>query len=495
MTTSSGTSPERPKSNLLIVDDEHVFRHALKLNLERLGHQVSEASTLAEARSLLGLGEELPLSPIHLVLCDWKLGDENGLDLLHEINSARHTTSDTQADVLFMSAHASYQVALSAIDAGASDFITKPFEIPELIFRVNKLLSTRFLRGRLNALEHGDHETSEDRLGGLMGRSPQMRSVFRLIRRVAQSQSKLLITGESGTGKGLAARVIHQLSDRRDQPFIALNCSTLPEYLIESELFGHVKGSFTHAQNDRKGLIEEAEGGTLFLDEIGELPLALQAKLLRVLQEGEVRRVGANHSKHVDVRVIAATLKDLMHEVEAGRFRGDLYYRLNVIPIELPALRDRPDDLPLLIDQITGRLCAKMKMTRPQLQAEILSIFQNYRWPGNIRELENTIEHALVICSDDLITLDDLPRSLLKSIDKERRQDSLVDHSKGIYGTDLTGSDNLSIKSRTRILEEMLIKEALRRSGGVKTQAAKTLEISTKTLLYKLRDYAIEDEL
>lgn len=488
-------SPDRavPMSRLLIVDDEQVLRLALKLNLTRLGYSVEEASNIQEAKVLLGLCEDssLDVAPIDLVLCDWRLGEENGIELIQEI--AHSAARPIKPDILFMSAHASHQVALSAIHAGASDFIAKPFETAELVFRVKKLLEERAVRIRLRNLETLSLE-HEDQLGGLVGRTPEMKSLFQLIRRVAPSQSKLLITGESGTGKELVARVIHQLSGHPESPFIALNCAALPEHLIESELFGHVKGAFTHAQKDRRGLIEEANGGTLFLDEIGELPLALQAKLLRVLQEGEVRRVGSNEARQLTVRFIAATLKDLDHEVQVGRFRRDLYYRLNVIPIEIPPLRQRLSDIPALVTVSIKRLAKRLEIDPPQISQQVLSLFQGYDWPGNVREMENALEHAMVLCDRKTIEIQDLPRAL-HSI-RQRDDDSSVSSPPKLlsHPQSIRDLDDLSIKRHTQVLEQSLILEALRRAEGIKTQAAKSLEISTKTLLYKLRDFQIDHE-
>jgi len=340
-------------------------------------------------------------------------------------------------------------------------------------------------------------DPGENYLFGLVGRTSKMRALFGLIKRVAPSQSKLLIQGESGTGKELVARAVHRLSlpaQNHSNPFVALNCASLPESLIESELFGHTQGAFTHAHSERRGLIEEAHGGTLFLDEIGELPLHLQAKLLRVIQEGEVRRLGANKPIKLQVRFIAATLKDLALEVKEGRFRSDLYYRLNVITLELPPLRDRLEDIPLLINHLMGRICKRLQRSIPRIHPEVLSILKQYQWPGNVRELENAIEHALILSDENQIHVQSLPHVL------QEEGNSSSDLSKEgaklffEYLQTYRAEDDLSIKRLTQALEESLIREALTRTGGVKTQAAKMLEISTKTLLYKLRDYQIDLE-
>ena len=529
LTSKSDGHVASPPAHLMILDDESVFRRMLRLHLEREGWRVSEAENLESARRLLGLNSpSLKVNPVDLVLCDWRLSpaqispdttashhdpaltvrqphsigtsrdeprEESGLTMIDEIVTSSYPHAARRPEILFMSAHAPQQIALDAIERGASDFIVKPFEMSELIFRVKKLLRERARELRLYALE-AESTLREDQLCGLVGRTPKMSALFDLIRRVAPSQSKLLIQGESGTGKELVARALHQLSLPEDQvrhaPFVALNCASLPESLIESELFGHTQGAFTHAHNARRGLIEEAHGGTLFLDEIGELPLHLQAKLLRVIQESEVRRLGANQPIKLKVRFIAATLKDLAHEVKEGRFRGDLYYRLNVITLELPPLRERLEDIPLLVHHLMTRICQRQQRAIPKIHADVLTIFKRYSWPGNVRELENALEHALILSEEDQIHVHSLPHVLQTeagSFGDLSRQGAKLFFE---YIQTHRDADHLSIKRLTQALEESLIREALSRTGGVKTQAAKMLEISTKTLLYKLRDYQID---
>lgn len=524
MTHRVVNSPQRElnATSVLIVDDEPVFRRALRLHLEREGYAVIEASHLEDARRALGLlppklgaqssqgsDDQRGPHPITILLCDWRLErdvqgqiqEESGLTLIEELKLKSDDASRPDApDVLFMSAHASQQIALQAIELGAADFIMKPFETSELLFRVKRLIRERDRQRRLHEAETRllGHE---EQLEGLVGSSPRMRELFRLIKRVAPTQSKLLIQGESGTGKELVARAVHQLSQPLGQalstsaPFVALNCASLPESLIESELFGHTQGAFTHAQSARRGLIEEADGGTLFLDEIGELPFHLQAKLLRVIQEGEVRRLGSNQTKQVNVRFVAATLKDLALEVEEGRFRADLYYRLNVITLQLPPLRDRLDDVPLLVNQLLTRLCARMKRQTPRLRPEVLDALKRHSWPGNVRELENALEHALILTEhDEEIKLESLPQ-VLRARASSHSDTELRSAAELVKLISLeTEGESLSLKRFTRPLEEILIREALSRSNGVKTQAAKVLEISAKTLLYKIREYQIDFE-
>lgn len=478
---------------ILIVDDEPILRKSLSLHLIKEGYDVEQAGTVIKAQEALGLLQKnsMVTHGIDLVLCDWKLGDESGLHLIEKLCkfSVHESLKLDAPNVIFMSAHASHQIALEAIRLGADDYIAKPFEMSELLFRVKRSLDGRRLKKRVVELEQSSVGDKEDRLEEMIGRSSVMKQVFSVIRRVAPSQTKLLVLGESGTGKELIARAAHRLSLHPNGPFIAVNCGAIPESLIESELFGHIKGAFTHAQADRIGLIEEASGGTLFLDEIGELRLGLQTKLLRLLQEGEVRRVGSNYPIKVEVRVIAATLKNLEEEVQAHRFRSDLYYRLNVIPIQVPPLRDRLEDLPLLLDHFMRRMSLQMKRPKPRLSREVLKVLMSYDWPGNVRELENCVEHALTLAEHTTIELFDLPQRILHKSSQKKSNDLFSTEEMSLYGEQI----DLSIKKHTQELEIRLITEALKRTRGIKTQAAKSLEISTKTLLYKLRDYEIDE--
>jgi two-component system, NtrC family, response regulator AtoC len=380
-----------------------------------------------------------------------------------------------------MSAHADTDTALNAIELGVIDYIAKPFQMQEMSFRVQKALTERRMYARLSAYGGGATEDLE----GMVGRSAVMRALFQMIERIAPTQSTVLIQGQSGTGKELIARAVHALSDRARKPFVALNCAAIPETLLESELFGHVRGAFTGAEDDRRGLFEEAEGGTIFLDEVGELPLSLQVKLLRVLQEREVKPLGANKSRAVDVRVIAATLKDLEQEVSLGLFRGDLYYRLNVIPITAPLLRERPDDIPLLAERFIKEASARFGIPKPNLTPAALQALLACPWPGNVRELSNAIEHAVVLSDGDLIHSEDLPISVTQRQTPTYEQVSLSDDELCLSLNDL------SIKRQTLLLESVLIKRALEVTDGVKSQAAALLEISSKTLLYKIKSYNI----
>jgi len=312
----------------------------------------------------------------------------------------------------------------------------------------------------------------------MIARSASMQEIFKRIRKIADYKTTVLIQGESGTGKELVARALHDCSTRANKPFVAVNCGAIPENLLESELFGHVKGAFTDASRDKKGLFAEADGGTLFLDEIGELPLNLQVKLLRALQEEEIRRVGDTHSIRVDVRVVAATVRDLAADAKESRFREDLFYRLNVLPIVVPPLRERSEDVPPLVEHFLARNNARLGLRIEGIAPEAMKLLLDYPWPGNVRELENTIEHAMVLAEGQLIEMDSLPAKIRESKDRIRL-------------TLLSGE--LSIKKTTRIIEEELIRRALKHTGGNRTNAAKILEISHRALLYKIKEYGVRE--
>ncbi|MEO6601852.1 MAG: sigma-54 dependent transcriptional regulator, partial [Polyangiaceae bacterium] len=306
----------------------------------------------------------------------------------------------------------------------------------------------------------------------------KMQDIFRTISKIAEYKTTVLVTGESGVGKELVARAIHHRSSRRGGNFVAVNCGAIPENLLESELFGHKKGAFTDAVQDRRGLFEEADGGSLFLDEIGELPLALQVKLLRVLEEEKIRRVGDVRDIKIDTRIITATHRDLLAETKAGRFREDLFYRLNVLPIHVPPLRDRREDIPLLIDHFVARNNVRLGTSIRGLDTESRRLLFEYPWPGNVRELENTIERAMVLAEGDQIVAQDLPDRLREARDPVQVQ---------------LASGELSVKKTMRIVEEILIRRALQRTKGNRTRAAEVLEISHRALLYKIKDYQITD--
>lgn len=318
----------------------------------------------------------------------------------------------------------------------------------------------------------------------LISRHPKILSIFKLVERIASYKTTCLIMGESGTGKELIARLIHNQSTRKDKPFIAINCGAIPENLLESELFGHEKGSFTGASRTKKGLFEEANHGTIFLDEIGEMPLLLQAKLLRVLQEEEIRRVGGDVDPiKIDVRIIAATLKDLTHEVKQGKFRDDLFYRLNVLPIRIPPLRERHEDIEILANNFIQQLNQKLHTQVTSIDEEVLLRWKAYEWPGNVRELENSIERAMVMIHSDTIRLQDLPHDFSSK------------PKQAIVVQEAVLDEDLSIKKKTRQMEKELILKALQKTNGNRTHAAKLLEISHRALLYKLKEYNLTSKI
>jgi two-component system, NtrC family, response regulator AtoC len=448
---------------ILVADDEEDLRFMLELHLGREGYEVL---SVADGQSAL---DALTHQSFDFALCDLVMPKLTGLEVIAALKE-----SEVQTPVVLMSAHADVDTALKAIELGAFDYIAKPFRADEVLFRLRRAVEQKALEVRVDQLEDALGERLE--FNGIIAQSQKMQDVFRTIKKVADYRTTVLLTGESGTGKELVAKALHFSSVRKRQPFVAVNCGAIPESLLETELFGHVRGAFTDANRDRRGLFEEASGGTLFLDEIGELPLPLQIKLLRVLQENEIRRVGDSRNIKVDVRIVAATVRDLVTEVSEGQFREDLFYRLNVLPIRLPALRERPTDIPLLVTHFLGKFNEVMGTCVTEPSPETSKLLQTYAWPGNVRELENTIERAIVLCDGQKIVADDLPERVRSSEDRIRS---------------VLSTDELSIKKTTRIIEEELIKRALDQTSGNRTHAAELLEISHRALLYKIKQYEI----
>jgi two-component system response regulator AtoC len=447
------------------VDDEENLRVVLRTLLRRHGYEVESAASGEEALGLVdSFGPDF-------VLTDVRMPKMGGLDLLATLK-AKHN----DATVIVMSAYGNTDLAIEAMKAGAYDYVQKPFKPDEVVLALRKAEERELLRRENRALR--EEIRKEHRFEHILAKSSNMQDIFRTITKIADYKTTVLVTGESGVGKELVARAIHQRSSRRGGPFVAVNCGAIPENLLESELFGHKKGAFTDAVQDRRGLFEEASTGTLFLDEIGELPLALQVKLLRVLEDEKIRRLGETRDLKVDVRIIAATHRDLMAETKAGRFREDLFYRLNVLPIHVPPLRERREDIPLLIDHFTTRNNTRLGTLVRGLDTEARRLLYEYAWPGNVRELENTIERAMVLCESDQITAPDLPERIREARDPIQMQ--------------LT-SGELSVKKTVRVIEEVLIRRALQKTKGNRTRAAEVLEISHRALLYKIKDYQITD--
>jgi two-component system response regulator AtoC len=449
---------------VLVVDDEENLRLVVRTFLKREGYEVEVAATGEEALALVEtFGPDV-------ILTDVRMPKMGGLELLGTLKA-----KGIEATVIVMSAYGNVDLALEAMKAGAYDYIQKPFKAEEVVLTLRKAEERESLRRENRALRQ--EMRKENVFEELLAKSPSMQAIFKTVGKIADYKTTALITGESGVGKELIARAIHRRGVRRGEPFIAVNCGAIPETLLESELFGYKKGAFTDAGADRMGLFEQAHRGTLLLDEIGELPLALQVKLLRVLQEETLRRLGDSKDIKIDVRILAATHRDLQAETKAGRFREDLYYRINVLPIHVPPLRDRREDVPLLIDHFVTRNNARFGTNIRGVDGEARRYLMEYAWPGNVRELENTIERAMVLAEKDTIGADDLPERVREA------KDPIQLH--------LT-SGELSIKKTQRVIEEILIRRALVKTKGNRTRAAEVLEISHRALLYKIKDYLID---
>jgi two-component system response regulator AtoC len=449
---------------ILVVDDDETLRQSLELVLAAEGYEVAAA---AHAEAAL---RQIEASPVDVVLCDLRMPGMDGMELLPQI--ARRIPGAT---VIMMSAYGTADLAIEAMKRGAYDYLAKPFQPSELLLTIRKAREREQLR-RANALLQRD----VDRAVGerpIVAASPVMIEVLELLERAAEFKATVLLTGESGTGKEVLARAIHAQSGRRNQAFVAVNCGAIPETLLESELFGHTKGAFTGADRARRGLFVAADGGTLFLDEIGELPNPLQVKLLRVLQDEEVRPIGESKSRKVDVRVLAATAREIDDEVAAGRFREDLFYRLNVLRVRVPPLRDRREDIPLLVDHFLAHFRDALGKPVRAVADDALARLTSYGWPGNVRELENVMERALILANSDRITLRELPANVVSSEERE--------------GPVRPG--DLSLRRGRRQFEAEMIRKALAATGGNRTHAARLLEISHRALLYKIKEYGIRD--
>ncbi|ULA63579.1 MAG: Transcriptional regulatory protein ZraR [Nitrospira sp.] len=443
---------------VLVVDDDAEMRELVFDVLKDRGHQISTAGSGQEALKLLA--EE----DFAVVLTDLRMKGMLGTELLLEIKRLY-----PDIGVILMTAFGSVETAVEAMKRGASDYLTKPVKTEEIIRVVERAVRESALRREVGRLRKEVHK--EYSFHHILGKSKAIQAVFDLIRRVADSPTNVLITGESGTGKELVAKAIHYNSDRKDAPFVPVNCAAIPEQLLESELFGHMRGAFTDAKTDKRGLFEEAQKGTLFLDEISELPIMLQAKLLRAIQEKDIRRVGATKPIAVDVRIIAATNLHLAEEVKAKRFRDDLFYRLNVIEVMLPPLRDRREDIPILVEEFLKK-CAEARNKEVKGVGEsALAMLMDYNWPGNVRELENVVERAVTLNRGEKISPDDLPQAVQGARGDRRVLDEAAEKM-------------LPLQE----IEREYIKKILDKTGGNKYQAAQALGIDRKTLYRKLSE-------
>ncbi len=455
-----------PKARILVVDDEQSMREFLEIFLRREGYDVQTASDVDTAIVYLESDE------IDLVITDMQMPEKTGLDLI----LAAHEVAP-EAAVIVVTAFGSTDSAISAMKEGAYDYLTKPFKVDELKIVIEKALEKKLLANENRRLRQELRSQSRDRT--LIGHSRVMQEVYDLIALVAETKTNVLVSGESGTGKELVARAIHEQGGRHDKPFVAINCGAIPENLLESELFGHVKGAFTGAVQTKEGLFEAASGGTLFLDEIGELSQPLQVKLLRALQEKTIRRVGDTADRKIDVRIVSATNRRLEDEVAEGRFREDLYYRLNVIQLTLPPLRERIEDIPLLAQHFIRRFADELGKDVEGIDAAVFEVLSTYAFPGNVRELENLVERAVALSHDSVIGLDLLPPAVT-AVRASQTAPRIT--AKGIDLEDVVAD-----------YERSLLVEALVQSGGVKKRAARLLRISFRSFRYRLEKLGVED--
>ena len=455
MTTHRGT--------ILLVDDEEKILKALGRALRDAGHAVVETTSPRDAQRLLAERS------FDLLVVDNVMPQLSGLDLIREYTAS--TPENERSQILMMTAHATVESAIEAMKLGALDYLQKPFEIDELLVVARRALEHQRLTSQYRYLR----TERDEQFGnyGIIGRSRPMQDIIDRAERVAQTKSTVLITGETGTGKELVARAIHNRSAQRDMPLIKVNCAAIPETLLESELFGHVRGAFTGAATSKKGKFALADGGSIFLDEIGTMSQALQAKLLRVLQEREFEPLGSERTEKVDLRVIAATNRDLRQMVAEGRFQEDLFYRLNVIPIELPPLRERRDDIPSLVDHFVRKHSQRTGRRIDRIDDGVVEALQQYAWPGNVRELENTIERAVVLTPATVITADSIS-------------------TLSVGTTQAAGLPSLRLRQNIEWVEKETIRRALESAKGVKKDAAELMGISQRALSYYLAKYRID---
>lgn len=452
---------------ILIVEDKESMAEMLRETLESEGYGIISATDGAEGIKLLKENR------IDLVLTDLKLPQKNGIEVLKASKEENQLIP-----VIVMTAFGSIEIAVDAMKAGAFDFITKPFDTDHLLVLIKRALENQRLHTENILLK----EEFASRFGfpRLIGKSDKISDVAQMVQRVAPTKSTVLLLGESGTGKELFARAIHNLSTRREYPFVAINCAAIPRDLLESELFGHEKGSYTGADTKKLGKFELADKGTIFLDEVGDMDIAIQSKLLRAIEEGEIERIGAGKTIKVDVRIVAASNKNLEKAAEEKKFREDLYYRLNVFPITIPPLRERKDDVPLLVEYFLKKYCLEIKTSEKSVAKEALALLMNYHWKGNVRELENTIERAVILCDGSVIAPEHFTLSKQPVLASAKSSQPI------------NGTLESVAKEALRIAESQRIADALKETKGNKSRAAEILQVSYKTLLTKIKDYGIE---
>jgi two-component system response regulator PilR (NtrC family) len=454
------------RARILVVDDERSMQEFLEIFLRREGYDVSTAGSVDEAVLALDADD------FDVVITDIQMPGKTGLDLLREVHERAPETV-----VLMITAYASTETAITAMKEGAYDYITKPFQVEEIRLIIEKALEKKLLSKENRRLRN--ELRTQQRHKTIIGGSQAIQRVFELIAQVADTRTNVLICGESGTGKELVARDIHLQSDRRDAPFVAINCGAIPENLLESELFGHVKGAFTGALHNKEGLFETAQGGTLFLDEIGELSLPLQVKLLRVIQERMIRRVGGTSDVRVDVRILSATNRHLADEVAAGRFREDLYYRLNVIQISMPSLRERRGDIPLLVNHFVEKFAVELGRPVAQIDEAVMAKLMEYDYPGNVRELENLVERAVALSRSEHISLDALPAGFSQ---------------RAAAGAPHIPASGMDLEHVLAEYERSLLTQALEQANGVKKRAAQLLGVSFRSFRYRLEKLGLDDD-
>jgi len=455
---------------ILVVDDEESIREFFEIMLKREGYQVL---TVANGREAL---EQLKKHSVDLVITDIQMPELSGMELLSSIREM-----DPEMLVIMITAFGSTETAVEAMKLGAYDYVQKPFKIDEVKIIIRQALEKRSLK--LENVQLKKELGTRYAFDNIIGGAPPMLRIYEMVKRVANTKSSVLITGESGTGKELIARAIHYNGPLKEKPFVTVNCGAIPENLMESEMFGHKKGSFTGAIADKKGLFEVANGGTIFLDELGELPLTMQVKLLRVIQEGTFKRVGGTEDINVDVRVISATNKNLDLEVKSGKFREDLFYRMNVIQIHCPPLRERKEDIPMLGNHFLEKFSKVLGINVKKISNEAMEILKRYHYPGNVRELENIIERTVALEPGNLILPESLPRHLLEV----RQEPGQLDANK----IEIDDQKGIDLEKLVADFERTLLTKALQQTGGVKKKAARLLNISFRSMRYRVDKYSL----